>query len=285
MGGIFMYGKKGISRLLVVVFIFVSLFSSFMGGTAASAVNLSYGPNLIVNGQFTTDKAGWDAGAGTLSNADPVTPADGNYLVETGAQGWGGGDNLKILKASGLVLNADYELSFDYKGACAVWFGANDYGPAMAGVENANVNNSVWTKATYNFKVLDPGSNYSYLRFFTTGTQTVFLDNISLRKVTDLDATPTPGPTPTPTPDPNPVNVVINGSFAGGLTGWDNQSTIGTLNSFGLTDTSSVHLGIAAWNFFRKSITVEANTKYYATFYTKGTGTEFSGGFDRNWAD
>ena len=112
-----------------------------------------------------------------------------------------------------------------------------------------------------------------------------FYDNVSLRKVTDTDATPSPTPAPIATPNLNPISLVSNGSFVGGLTGWENQNSMGSLNSFGLTDTSSARIGIAAWSFFRKSIAVEANTKYFATFYTKGTGTEFSGGFDRNWAD
>ena len=276
-----MKSKRNLARMLVVVFVFVTLFSSLVSGTAVSAVNLSYGPNLVVNGQFTTDKAGWDAnGVGALSSADPVTPADGNYLVETKPQGWGAGDNQKILKASGVQLGKDYELTFDFKGSYSVWFGANDYGPAFSGLDNANASSDSWAKAKYSFTCMDPGSNYSYLRFFASGATNLFLDNISLRQVTDLDATPSPTPAPTASPNPNPVSLVTNGSFADGLTGWDNQTTMGALNSFGLTDSSSARIGIAAWSFFRKSITVEANTKYFATFYTKGTGTEFSGGFD-----
>ncbi|MEI6132560.1 MAG: hypothetical protein WCQ41_07040, partial [Bacillota bacterium] len=224
-----MKSKRNLARLLVVVFVFVTLFSSLVSGPAASAVNLSYGPNLVTNGDFTADKTGWNnGGAGTLDNTDPVTPESGKYLVETGIQGWGSGDNIKILNASGIKFGKDYELSFDYKGQYMVWLGGDEWGTAMPGLDNAQATSATWTKATYTFKCVNPGVNFCTLRFMCTTSSVLFADNISLREVTDLDATSTPTSTPTPTPNSNPVNLVANGSFADGLTGWDNQATMGT---------------------------------------------------------
>ena len=56
-----MKSKRGVSRLLVVIFIFVTLFSS-MTGTVASAAG-----NLLTNGTFADGLTGWNNG-GTIGS-------------------------------------------------------------------------------------------------------------------------------------------------------------------------------------------------------------------------
>ena len=84
----------------------------------------------------------------------------------------------------------------------------------------------------------------------------------------------------------SPTNYVVNGTFASGLTGWTGPAGMGTLINEGVDDSSSVRITLNGfgWNYFYAPMTIEANTDYIVTFYSRGAaGVRV--GVDRFWAD
>ena len=82
------------------------------------------------------------------------------------------------------------------------------------------------------------------------------------------------------------VNYVVNGSFANDLSGWTGPAGMGTLINEGVDDSSSVRITLNGfgWSYFYSPMTVEANTDYIVTFYSRGAA-QVRVGVDRFWAD
>ena len=69
------------------------------------------------------------------------------------------------------------------------------------------------------------------------------------------------------------ANVMVNGSFANGLTGWTDSAGVGTLLTEGVDDSNSLRINTSAANKrLIMPITVEANTDYELTYYSRGRG-------------
>jgi len=254
-----------------------------------------FGAELITNGQFSTDLTAWadGGGAGSISSANPI---NGNYDLIT-TYGWGNGSNQHVF---GITPGA-FKLSYDFNGNSMIWLGQNDWDASPELVNNSFASSTTWTHREIDFVITSVASSgYYTLRLIANGADCSF-DNVSLRSMTDPNATPTPvptaTPTPSPTPEPTPTPVptqtpgpnfqVTNGNFetnsfvSFGTSGWNVFS--GSGNSPEIISASND--GIVAYEgsnvmkfaplngaaILRQWINVISGKDYEVVYYLKGT--------------
>ena len=206
---VFLLTKKGFSSALVLIFVLVSLFSSFVAaGVSGYAVGDTdvLGPNLIPNGNFQQDLHFWEnsipANRIEIVKGDLAAPSGLPYLKLTGGGYQSIGTNRPGLWAEGTYRLSFYARAFGNKAYANIGMTYNYAHNSNYGFANGDGKTipDTWTK--YQYDVLLPANN-NRINFSVQcdgGTGYFCLSDISIKRV--LSAAPTYQPTATPAPVP-----------------------------------------------------------------------------------
>ena len=219
-----MKSKRILSGLFVVIFIFVTLFSSF----SVPTISLAENSDSMINGSFEDtafvpqNGAGWylfSTSSGTPAmieaSADSIAPINGTKVAKFAPIG----GTAILMQHLNVVSGQEYTLTYYTKGknpegywkvlfGCVNGFGNDDdatHNPAHHGFSlpqnttTDSADSNGWSKVTTVFTAESDSVNISfrYDNWGGTALEPGYLDRISL--VGQAPATPSPTPVPTPT--------------------------------------------------------------------------------------
>ena len=167
---------KRISRMLVIVFVFVTLFSSFIGGSIVNAAT-----NLVANGSFTGGLTSWIATGDTLLSEGVDDSASVSIAATKVLEQW---------VTTSLEINTQYVLTFYQRGPGTLSAYAITYSPGSAWIGPSS--NSPYSMSTYwqqkklFFKTT--ATTTSVKLSFGAATSNVDIDCVTLYKLSDYVA-------------------------------------------------------------------------------------------------
>ena len=240
--------------------------SSYLYGSTITAASE---PNLIVNGSFDSSVSNWTSRAWLVQDTTTKRTGAGAASVGNGTGTYTAGDYIPV--NSPLTPNTDYQLdgwvklgsgnftatSVQLKMALAVASGSN-------ATSSLDIANSGWQKISTTFKTGATVSGPKLTLSTTFGNGTVWIDDVSLRKVSDSS------------------ELVINPGFEADATNWTTAGGI-TLSR----DTGDKHSGTASGTLTLTGATgtktsditcrygtpLETNTQYTLEGWVLGNGT------------
>ena len=171
-----MKSRRGISSVLALVFVFVTLFSSFIGGSVVNAAT-----NLVANGSFTGGLTGWVATGDTLLT-EGVDDSASVRIPATKA--------LEQSITTNLEINTQYVLTFYQRGPGVLSAYAITYSPGS--FWNGPSSNSPYSVSAYwqqkklFFKTT--ATTTSVKISFGATTSNVDIDCVTLYKLSDYVA-------------------------------------------------------------------------------------------------